>query len=73
MVQVTCKGNPMTLDTPATLKALAKTNNIAKARKLALSTVYREARSASSLEALRATIDSVLAELATAEHNIVTQ
>lgn len=54
----------MQLDTPETIKALARTNDIAKVRKLALSTIERESRNASSLQALRAIIDGVMAELA---------
>lgn len=42
----------MNLNNPATLIALHKANEIAKARKLALSTIEREARDASSIEAM---------------------
>lgn len=61
-----------TLDTPATLAALHRTNAIAKARKLALSTIEREARSASSLDGLRVVIEGVLADLAVIERNALT-
>ena len=57
----------MNLNNPATLIALHKANEIAKARKLALSTIEREAREASTVEALRSVIDRALAELAAAE------
>jgi len=61
----------MNLNNPATLIALHRANEIAKARKLALSTIEREARGASTLEALQAVIDRALAELATAERATV--
>ena len=57
----------MNLNNPATLIALHKANEIAKARKLALSTIEREARDASSIEAMQGVINRVLAELAAAE------
>lgn len=61
----------MNLNNPATLIALHRANEIAKARKLALSTIEREARGASTVEALQAIIDRALAELATAERATV--
>jgi hypothetical protein len=63
----------MTLDTPATLAALHRTNAIAKVRRLALSTIEREARSASSLETLRVMIERTLAELATIERDAISK
>ena len=57
----------MNLNNPATLIAIHRINEIAKARRLALNTIDREARAASSIEALRIVIDRALAELATAE------
>lgn len=60
----------MTLDTPATLAALHRTNAIAKARKLAINEIIREARGASSLQALRDTIDRISAELGINENNV---
>lgn len=61
----------MNLNNPATLIALHRANEIAKARKLALNTIEREARSASTFEALQAVINRALAELATAERATV--
>jgi hypothetical protein len=60
----------MTLDTPATLAALHRTNAIAKARRLALNEIDRESRNASSLQALRDAIDRINAELAINEANV---
>jgi len=57
----------MNLNNPATLIALHKANEIAKARKLALSTIEREARDASSIEAMQGVINRALTELAAAE------
>ena len=57
----------MNLNSPATLIVLHRANEIAKARRLALNTIYREAQGASTVEALRSAIDRVLTELATAE------
>lgn len=57
----------MNLNSPATLIVLHRANEIAKARRLALNTIYREARDASSIEGVRSAIDRVLAELAAAE------
>jgi len=57
----------MNLNNPATLIAIHRLNEIAKARRLALNTIDREARAASSIEALRIVIDRALAELAAAE------
>lgn len=59
----------MTLDTPATLKALARTNDIAKARKLALSAIERETRSTHTTETLGNTIREILAKLEVTEKN----
>ena len=61
------------LDTPETIAALHRTNAIAKARKLALSTIDREARGASSLEALRVIIERTLADLATVEREAISK
>tara|TARA_R110000868_G_scaffold342706_1_gene603609 strand:+ start:384 stop:575 length:192 start_codon:yes stop_codon:yes gene_type:complete len=60
----------MNLNNPATLLALHRINEIAKARRLALNTIDREARAASTVEALRIVIDRALAELATAEREV---
>lgn len=60
----------MTLDTPATLAALHRTNAIAKARKLAINEIIRESRNASSLQALRDAIDRIGAELGVNESNV---
>lgn len=57
----------MNLNSPATLIAIHRLNEIAKVRRLALNTIDREARAALSIEALRIVIDRALAELATAE------
>jgi len=57
----------MNLNNPATLIVLHRTSEIAKARRLALNTIDREARAASTVEALRIVIDRTLAELAAAE------
>ena len=59
------------LDTPATLKALARTNDIAKARKLALSKINLIMRGSHSLDHLKASIEAALVELDTVERNIV--
>lgn len=61
----------MTLDTPETLAVLHRTNEIAKARKLAINEVIREARNASSLQALRDAIDRIGSELDVREANAV--
>lgn len=63
----------MTLDTPATLAALHRTNTIAKARRLALSTIEREAREAATLETLRVMIERTLAELAIIERDAISK
>jgi hypothetical protein len=60
----------MNLNNPATLIVLHRANEIAKARRLALNNIYRLARDASSIEAVRSSIDRVLAELAAAERKI---
>ncbi len=57
----------MNLNNPATLIVLHRANEIAKARLLALNTIYREAQDAATVEALRSAIDRVLLELAAAE------
>ena len=53
----------MTIDTPATLKALARTNDIAKARKLALNAIERETRSTHTAETLGNMIREILTKL----------
>jgi len=63
----------MNLNNPATLIALHKANEIAKARKLALSTIEREARDASSIEAMQGVINRALIELAAAEREALTR
>ena len=63
----------MNLNNPATLIALHKANEIAKARKLALSTIERKARDASSIEAMQGVINRALAELAAAEREALTR
>jgi hypothetical protein len=57
----------MNLNSPATLIVLHRANEIAKARRLALNTIYREAQDAATVEALRSAIDRVLLELAATE------
>lgn len=61
----------MTLDTPATLAALHRTNSIAKARKLALNEIICEARNASSLQALRDAVERIEATLQIREANAI--
>lgn len=63
----------MNLNNPATLIALHKANEIAKARRLALNTIEREARDASSIEAMQGVINRALAELAAAEREALTR
>jgi hypothetical protein len=63
----------MNLNNPATLIALHKANEIAKARKLALSTIEREARDASTIEAMQGVINRALTELAAAEREALTR
>lgn len=63
----------MTLDTPATLAALHRTNAIAKARKLALNEIIRESRNASNLQQLRDAIDRICADLGTTEQNAISK
>jgi hypothetical protein len=58
-------------DTAETLKALARTNDIAKARKVALNRIMYEARTLHSTEAMRGVIVELLAELDTVERNII--
>jgi hypothetical protein len=58
-------------DTAETLKALARTNDIAKARKVALNRIMYEARTLHSAEAMRGAIVELLAELDTVERNII--
>lgn len=60
----------MTIDTPATLKVLARTNDVAKARRLTLNAIEREARGASSLQALQTQIERLMQELTITEKNI---
>jgi hypothetical protein len=55
------------MQNPEITKALARTNDIAKARKLALVAIDRAAREASSLEALRAAIERAIVDVATRE------
>jgi hypothetical protein len=63
----------MNLNSPATLIVLHRANEIAKARKLALSTIEREARDASSIEAMQGVINRALTELAAAEREALTR
>jgi hypothetical protein len=63
----------MNLNSPATLIVLHRANEIAKARRLALNSIYRLARDASTVEAVRSEIDRVLAELAAAEREALTR
>jgi hypothetical protein len=63
----------MNLNNPATLIVLHRANEIAKARKLALSTIEREARDASSIEAMQGVINRALTELAAAEREALTR
>ena len=58
-------------DTAETLKALARTNDIAKARKVALNRIMYEARTLHSIDALKASIETLIMELDTVERNIV--
>jgi hypothetical protein len=57
--------------TTDTLKALERINDIAKARKLALSKINLIMRGSDSLEHLKASIELALVELDTVERNIV--
>ena len=59
-----------TLDTTATLAALGRTNDIAKARKLALNAIEREIRSGAGEQALRESIARILRECDIREANI---
>lgn len=59
------------LDTLSTRQALARTNDIAKARKLALSKINLLIREVHSIEGLKQSIEEVLVELDTVERNIV--
>ena len=59
------------IDTPETLKALARTNDIAKVRKLALHKINLMSRSGCSVEQLREAIEAILVEADTVERNIV--
>lgn len=61
----------MTLDTTATNAALHRTNAIARLRKMSIHEIVRESRDASSLEALRAQIERIAAELETRELNLI--
>jgi hypothetical protein len=65
------KESIMILDTPETLKALGRTNDIAKVRKLALNKINMQMRNASSLEGLKQAIEQILVETDTVERNIV--
>lgn len=65
--------NHITLDTTSTLNALGRTNDIAKARKLALNKINYLIRTTHSLDTLKASIELALVELATVESNIVAQ
>ena len=58
-----------TLDTSATLKALARTNDIAKARKLAINAIERETRCDHSAQTLKALIQDILRKLDIQEAN----
>ena len=60
----------MTIDTTPTLAALGRMNDIAKARKLTLSAIEREARGAGSLQALREQIERLMQEMSIVEKNI---
>lgn len=60
-----------TLDTTSALKALGRTNDIAKARKLALNKINYLIRTTHSLDALKTSIEEALVELDTVERNIV--
>ncbi len=61
-----------TLDTAATLKLLARTNDIAKARKLAINEILRECRNASSIQALCININRIIYECDIRENNACT-
>ena len=62
-----------TLDTKETLAALHRTNAIAKARKIALNRIAQEARSASSLEALRGMIEQLIDQCDTIEREAISK
>jgi len=70
---VNSKGFNMTgtLDTIATLKLLARANDLAKARRVALNRIMYEVRILHSIDAIKSTIETLLVELATVESNIV--
>jgi hypothetical protein len=59
-----------TLDTTTTLGVLARTNDLAKARKLALHAILRSSREAGSLEAFRTHLDSILSDLEVLEQEV---
>jgi len=63
----------MNLNSPATLIVLHRANEIAKARRLALNTIYREAQGASTVEAVQGVINRALTELAAAEREALTR
>jgi hypothetical protein len=63
----------MNLNSPATLIVLHRANEIAKARRLALNSIYRLARDASSIEAMQGVINRALAELAAAEREALSR
>jgi hypothetical protein len=60
-----------TLDTTDTLKALARANDLAKARRVALNRIMYEVRTLHSTEAIKSTVEALLVELSTVESNIV--
>jgi len=63
----------ITLDTPETLKALTRSNYLAKARRVALNRIMYEVRTLHSTEAIKASVEALLVELATVEQNITAQ
>lgn len=62
-----------TLDTPETLKALTRSNDLAKARRVALNRIMYEVRTLHSAETIKSTVEALLVELATVESNITSQ
>ena len=60
-----------TLDTIATLKALARANDLANARRVALNRIMYELRILHSAEAIKSTVEALMVELATVESNII--
>jgi|TARA_R110000868_G_scaffold76920_3_gene220921 hypothetical protein len=61
----------MTLDTSATLAALARANDIAKARKLAINAIERETRCDHSAQVLKALIQDILHKLDISERDAI--